>query len=261
MKIKPYIDRLNGSKEYKSFQKKHSDAFMIAGFFILDMETQKNLHQIDYYVPSEKKIAAFTLDGGVTMQMLDMMNNRMVPEKLDMQTNTDLDALHGILEDEMKNRSITDNINKIIAIIQTIDGKKVWNLNCVLSGMGILKAHVDDESQTVLKMEKSSIMDYVKKMPASLAHLKGMSGAPAAPGNPEAEESIEKESESELKQKIETLNKFEKEIEFEKDKIEGAIAKKKGKKGKKADAKSDKEDDAAEDKEPEDSKGEVAEEE
>lgn len=254
MKIKPYVDRLNGSKEYKSFQRKHSDAFMIAGFFILDLETQKNLHQIDYYVPAEKKIAAFTLDGGVTVQMLDMMNNRIVPEKLDMQTNIDLDALHGILEDEMKNRSITDEIKKIIAILQTVDGKKIWNLNCVLSGMGILKAHVDDESQTVLKMEKSSIMDYVKKMPASLAHLKGMPGAAGASGADGTEEPVGKESEKELKQKIDTLNKFEKEIEIEKAKIEGAIEKKKGKKGKKADAKSDKKDDE------EKSEGEVSEE-
>jgi predicted transcriptional regulator len=33
--------------------------------------------------------------------------------------------------------------------------------------MSIIKAHVDDESKTVLKMVKSSIMDYVKKMPGA----------------------------------------------------------------------------------------------
>jgi len=166
MKIKPYFERLSASKEYRDFQKEHSDSFMIAGFFILDFESGKSLHQIDYYVPSKKKIAAFTIDKGVVMQMLDMMNSKMTPEKLDIKTNIDLDALQGILEDEMKNRSITEEIKKIIAILQTVDGKKIWNLNCVLSGMNILKAHIDDDSQTVLKMEKSSIMDYIKRMPA-----------------------------------------------------------------------------------------------
>lgn len=223
MKIKPYIDRLNNSKEYKEFQKKYDDSFMIAGFFIIDLETQNNLHQIDYYVPSEKKIAAFTVDKGVTVQMLDMMNHKLVPEKLDIQTKIDLDALPGILEDEMKNRSITEEIKKIIAIVQTIDGKKIWNLNCVLSGMGILKAHVDDSSQTVLKMEKSSILDYVKKLP--MAGLKGMKGIPGA-GKAEG-----KESKEDAKKKIETLNKLEKEIEKEKQKYENEGAKK-GKKQK-----------------------------
>lgn len=220
MKIKPYVDRLNSSKEYKDFQKKYDDAFMMAGFFILDLETGNNLHQIDYYVPSEKKIAAFTLDRGVTMQMLNMINSHMIPEKLDIKTNIDLDALHGILEDEMKNRSITEEIKKIIAILQTVDGKKVWNLNCVLSGMGILKAHVDDESQTVLKMEKASILDYVKKMPAGLSALKGMPGA--------QEEGDEKgaESEKEMKDKLNTLNKLEEEIESEKKKTAEALDKK-----------------------------------
>ncbi len=214
MKIKPYVEKLSASPVYKDFQKKYADAFMIAGFFIIDLESGDNLHQIDYYVPSEKKIAAFTLDKGITMQMLDMMNNRLVPEKLDIKTNIDLDALHGILEDEMKNRSITEDIKKIIAILQTVDGKKVWNLNCVLSGMGILKAHIDDESQTVLKMEKASILDYVKKMPANMEALKKISGAGG------------EESEKQIKEKIKTLTKLEKEIETEKEKAEETLAKK-----------------------------------
>lgn len=218
MKIKPYVDRLNSSKAYQEFQKKYEDAFMIAGFFILDLETQNNLHQIDYYVPKEKKIAAFTVDNGVTMQMLDMMNSKLVPEKLDIQTNIDLDSLPGILEDEMKNRSITEEIKKIIAIVQTIEGKKIWNLNCVLSGMGILKAHVDDESKTVLKMEKSSIMDYLKKVPMNGLNLPGQKG----------EKTPDKKV---LVDKLKNLAKLEKEIEKEKKKYEEELKKPKEKTG------------------------------
>ena len=225
MKIKPYVDRLNSSKEYKDFQKKYGNAFMMAGFFIIDFETGNKLHQIDYYVPSEKKIAAFTLDGGVTMQMLNMINSHMIPEKLDIKTNIDLDALHGILEDEMKNRSITEEIKKIIAILQTVEGKKVWNLNCVLSGMGILKAHIDDESQTVLKMEKVSAFDYIKKMPANLSALKGIKGMPSSEG----EEEDGADSEKDVKDKLKTLNNLEEEIESEKKKIEEALNKKSSK--------------------------------
>lgn len=228
MKIKSYIEKLNNSEAYKKFEKQYSDSFMIAGFFILDFETSSTLHQIDYYVPSEKKIAAFTLDGKIAMQMLDMINHKIVPEKLDIKMNIDLDALHGILEDEMKNRSITEEIKKIIAIVQSIDGKKIWNLNCVLSGMGILKAHIDDESQTILKMEKASLLDYVKKMPVNPAHLKEMQGMPGME-NSESEEPKEesrKESKEDLKEKIKTLDKLDKEIEAEKRKTEEELAKK-----------------------------------
>jgi len=163
MKIAPYVNKLSDSSEFKGFQKEFKDAFMVAGFFIIDIEAGKNVHQIDYYVPSKKKVAAFTLDRHVTMQMLDLLNSK-TPEKLDLKTNIDLDQLYGILEDEMKNRNITENIKKIIAIIQNIGSKKIWNLSCVLSGMGILNAHVEDSSKTVLKMEKKNLLDFVQKM-------------------------------------------------------------------------------------------------
>ncbi len=203
MKIKPYIDKLNASKEYSEFQKKYSDSFMIAGFFILDFETGNNIHQIDYYIPSEKKIAAFTLDKGVTLQVLEMMG-RGKPEKLDIKTEIDLDAMKGILEDEMKNRSITEEIKKIIAVIQSIDGKKVWNINCILSGMEILKAHVEDESKTILKMEKSSIMDYMKKLPVSeLSKLQKQ----------------QPESKEDAMEKMKKLEELEQEIEKEKEEL------------------------------------------
>lgn len=210
MKIAPYVSKLNDSTEFKGFQKEHKDAFMVAGFFVIDMESGKNVHQIDYYVPSKKKIAAFTLDRHVTVQMLDLMNSK-VPEKLDLKTNTDLDQLHGILEDEMKNRSITEEIKKIIAILQNIDGKKIWNLSCVLSGMGILNAHVEDETRTVLKMEKKSLMDFVQKMSPEQYKAKMNAGKdePAAEENNneekmkklvDLEKAIEKEKETLLKE-------------------------------------------------------------
>lgn len=166
MKLNPYIQKLSNSQEYKSFQKKNSDAFLVAGFFVLDLETGQRLNQLDYYVPSKKKVAAFSLDKTITFQMLGLLGSK-VPDKLVDKTKIDLDALQGILEDEMKNRSITEEIRKIIAVVQSIDGKTIWNLNCILSGMSILNAHVDDDSETILKMERKSLMDIARTVPAS----------------------------------------------------------------------------------------------
>ena len=212
MKIGPYVEKLNNSSQYASFSKEHKDAFMVAGFFVLDFEAGQNLHQIDYYVPSEKKVAAFTLDHGVTMQMLGMLNNQ-IPEMLDLKTRTDLDALKGILQDEMKNRSITEEVKKVIAVIQSIQGKKIWSINCVLSGMSILRASIEDDTQTILKMEKSSLFDYIKKIPgAQLAKMQQKSAENATP------ESLEDE--------LKKLDKIEAEIENEKSEIKQQLEKK-----------------------------------
>jgi len=193
MKIKPYVEKLEQSEEYKNFKIKYPDSFLIAGFFVLDLEGGSNIHQIDFYVPSEKKIAAFTLDGEITIKLLETMNEK-IPEKLDLETKIDLDALQGILTDEMKNRGISEEIKKIIAVIQNIEGKRIWNLNCVLTGMEILKSHIEDDSKTVLKLERSSLIEIMKKMPQQPAMK--------APGSKE-----------EIKSEMEKLDKVEEEIE------------------------------------------------
>jgi hypothetical protein len=164
MKIQPYLNKLQTSTKYKEFSQKHKDAFLVAGFFVIDYETGRNIHQIDYYVPSQRKFAAFTLDKSIELQLLNTMDHK-IPQEMNERPTTDLDALQGIITDEMKNRSITQQIKKMIAIIQNVKGKNVWNVNCVLSGMDILRVHVEDSSRTVLKMEKSSLLDYIKKLP------------------------------------------------------------------------------------------------
>jgi len=200
MKIQPYVEKLNSSEEYKKFAEEHKDAYMVAGFFILDLEMGQNIHQIDYYLPSEKKVAAFSLDGEVSVKILEALTKK-IPEKLDIQTKIDLDELQGILEDEMKNRSMTEEIKKIIAVLQVIEGKKIWNLNCILSGMSLLRAHVEDKSKTILLMEKSSLMDLMKKVPMHELRMGG-------------------KSEGDAREKIKKLAKLEEAIEKEKKKLE-----------------------------------------
>ncbi len=211
MKIQPYIEKLQSSKEYSGLLKDHKDAFLVAGFFVLDFETGQNLHQIDYYLPTEKKVAAFTLDKQIELKILETINDK-VPEKLNIKTKVDLDAIKGILEDEMKNRSITEEIRKIIAVIQSLEGRKIWVLSCILSGMEILKAHVDDESQTVLSMEKSSVLDYVKKVPLQALPI-----------------SQKAMSKDDIAKQIEQLDKLKKQLELEKEKLPNGKGNKSGK--------------------------------
>jgi len=126
MKIEPYVKKLKGSREFKDFKAKYPDSFMAAGFFVLDLEAGNNVHQIDFYIPSEKKFAAFNLDSGVEVKLMDSMGGK-VPKELGMDTRLDLDTLAGILSDEMHNRGISEEIRKIIAVVQNIHGKKIMS--------------------------------------------------------------------------------------------------------------------------------------
>lgn len=67
----------------------------------------------------------------------------------------------------MKNRTVTQEIKKIIAVIQSREGKKTWVLNCITDSLGILKVHIDDDNASILEFEKASLMDFMKMVPKS----------------------------------------------------------------------------------------------
>jgi len=163
MKFEHYIKKLQESEEYKKFSKKYKKEYLCAGFFVLDYETGKNMHQIDYCLPNGK-IATFFLDDGVKLKISKQTIKKELPE-IKAEIKTDLDALKGIVEDEMKNRTVTEKIKKIIAILHIMDNKVIWNLQCILDGLTLLNVHVDDTDKTVLKFEKHSLMELIKSAP------------------------------------------------------------------------------------------------
>lgn len=170
MKFDHYLKKVHSSNTFKKFKSKNPKAYLCAGFFVFDFETGRDIHQIDYML-KDKKIATFALDNGVKINI----SNLPIPKKLDEikgDIKTDLEALKGIVEDEMKNRTITDDLKKMIAVLQVMDGKRVWNLNCITNGLNVLQIHIDDEDQTILKFMKYSILDFVKTMPAPAPKVK-----------------------------------------------------------------------------------------
>ncbi len=163
MKIQPYFEKLNESKKFQNFKSKNPKAFFSAGFFVLDFVEKKNLHQLDYYLPEEKKMTTFMLDGNVEMKKSEI-SGKGTPKEIQGDIKLDLDILKGIVEDEMKNHTITHKLHKIVAIIQNLNGKLIWNLNCITSDMGIIKVHIDDATHSVLKFEPLNLFDIVKKL-------------------------------------------------------------------------------------------------
>jgi len=166
MKFEHYLNKLHESKEFKNFKSKHKKSRLCAGFFVLDYETGKNMHQLDYILPNGK-IATFFLDEGVKMKISEQALKKELPE-LKSEIKTDLDALKGIVEDEMKNRTVTEKVKKIIAILHILDNKPVWNLQCILDGLSLLNVHVNDADKSILKFEKHSLMEFIKPALSSM---------------------------------------------------------------------------------------------
>jgi len=91
---------------------------------------------------------------------INLLEKDLAKEKI----NIDLDILKGLVEDEMKNQTVTKKLQKIIAVVQNTDDCLVWNLNCITTDMGIIKVHIDDKTHSILKFEQVSLFDVVKKI-------------------------------------------------------------------------------------------------
>ena len=164
MKIEPYFQKLNESNVFKKFKEKNPKAYLSAGFFVIDFEDNKNIHQIDYFNPENSKMTTFILDGNEVEEKDSESANTLVPSEIKQKINIDLDILKGMVEDEMKNRTITNKIQKIIAVVQNIDGKLIWNLNCITTDMGIMKVHIEDDSHSIIKFDKVNLFEAVRKL-------------------------------------------------------------------------------------------------
>lgn len=165
MNFSSTLEAIEKSKEFKEFEKEHKDAYLCAGFFILDFEQNINQQQLDYslkdgkiftFVLSENEIAvneAETIEGK-KQKMLELSKEIKV----------DLENLKEIAEKRMEKEGIRTKINKIIAILQVNEDKQIWNLTCMTEGLGILQVHIDSSSGEILKFEKRSLFDFVKKV-------------------------------------------------------------------------------------------------
>ncbi|MEK6925822.1 MAG: hypothetical protein AABW50_00945 [Nanoarchaeota archaeon] len=167
MKPHDYLVKLKKSQTFTDFMKEDPNAYLCSLFFIRDFEEKVNDTQVDFYSPKSKKIVSFKVDKKVERVALDkkaenLKHEKFVPKRINEKTNLDIDKLKDVLLDEMHNRGITDDIKKMLIIFHNLDERDVWNSTCFLRGMGLLQAHVEDKSESVLFMEKKSFFDMIR---------------------------------------------------------------------------------------------------
>lgn len=167
MKTQHYLEKLEKSEDFKKFIKSDPKAYLCSIFFVRDFEENHNETQIDFYSPKTKKITSFKVDGKVEKSPLDkkaetLLHKIFVPTKIEPDIKLEIDKIKPIIMDDMHNRGLTDTINKVLVILQNIDDRNIWNCTCFLKGMGLLQAHVEDSSASVLFMDKKSFFDMIK---------------------------------------------------------------------------------------------------
>lgn len=160
MNFKEAFKKLEASSEFKDFKKQNPSAYLCAGFFILDFESQQNTQQIDFQ--SGEKIATFSLADEISMKMEETADKKKIPS-IKPEIKVDLGEVQEIVKKETEKNKIISKMNKIIAVLQDHEGRQIWNLTCIFSSFAILRLHVDSFTGKILKSEKANMFDLVQK--------------------------------------------------------------------------------------------------
>jgi hypothetical protein len=158
--------------------------YLCSVFFLRDFDEGNNETQVDFYSPLKKNMISFKVDKKVerveNKHAKTITNKKLVPQPLPENIKMDIDEMKSTVLDEMHNRDMTYEIEKVLAFLNMTDGTPVWNCTVFLKGLGLIQAHIEDKSASVLFMEKKSLFDLIK-FSGGAPGMPGMMGAPEKP--------------------------------------------------------------------------------
>ncbi len=160
MKIRDMHDYIKNTKQFQEFINGSPDACFGAGFFIIDFQNPNaNEEQLDYYIPSTKRIASFKLSGEFKI------SEQLVEKPLDEidinEVKLSIDDIIEIVKAEMNKREIAVGMQKIIAVLQKINLEVIWSISAILTSSDFAKIRIRDIDASVAKFEKINLMSLI----------------------------------------------------------------------------------------------------
>lgn len=151
MKFKDLFEELKTKECYTEFSGKYPDAHLSAGFFILSTEEKEgDKVQIDFFIPSEKKIASFEYPFNSVQVHEDEIAESKEITNLDIKV--DIMDLFGFAEEKTSKK-----FNKVIAILKD----DIWNVTC-LRGLDMQRLKFCPYSGDVQSEETGLLSDFIK---------------------------------------------------------------------------------------------------
>ena len=151
MNFKEALVNLRKSREYKIFKEKNKEAYLTAGFIVIEKGKQEPW-QIDFYDQKKDNITSFNLKEKIEEKTDKVF--RKGDEKVDKLKEQDVkitlkEALKKV--DELKEREYKEGkCEKTIAIIQSINKKTLWNITEITNNFNILNIKITAKDGKVI---------------------------------------------------------------------------------------------------------------
>ena len=158
-------ETITQSKIFQNFKKENPKAELVAGFFILDFLSNDTKNSLDYKIDSKIFTFSLNLQDEITMTEDKLIEQPGLPvlTKISPNIKIDLDEIPSIAEKSAIENNITAKFQKIIAVLQNHEEQEIWNLTCMLDGLIILNILINSDTGQIIKFERKSMMDFIKK--------------------------------------------------------------------------------------------------
>jgi len=165
MKIKEPIERLESNQEFKEWEKFNPKSYLVHIFKLVD-ELNKNIWQIGYY----------NENGTITSFILEESEIKIIPEekifqekkrkvkKLELsEIKIDIEEALKIALDFQTKEYKGNNPQKIMLILQNIDGKVLYNITYITINFNALNMRIDPIEGKVVHHDLSPFVKFSGK--------------------------------------------------------------------------------------------------
>lgn len=159
MKAVDFLNKLEGKDFFKEFKEKYVDFYLCAFFCILNKdEKQGDKINIDFFVPSEKKVA-FSESPFSEISFSEHQENKEFKKLTDLKKlKIDLEDLWDEVERVKNEKKLTHNTGKIMGVL-TAD---CWNLTCFSNGLDLLRIKLNPFTKEIIETKQESLNDMIK---------------------------------------------------------------------------------------------------
>ncbi len=163
MNFQFYREKLEDSEKYKDFVKKNPSAYPCSCLFILDREHkgEGNKVHFDFWLPEEKKMNSFRVDGDVQLLPVESFDTRDF-EKISFEHEFNMEDFEEMILKKLGEEKINGNIQKLLFSLQRLDGKDFLITTGFLNSLGLIKLTISIDENKIIDFKKMSFFDMMK---------------------------------------------------------------------------------------------------
>ena len=158
-KVKEEKLKLEKTKEFLKFKRVYPKSYFYSAFSMYE-NMEDMAWQMNYYDPETEKITTFELNDGIKITI----NSKLFQKVKEKPKELDLDKVKINLKDAISiinklrdDKYKDEHENKVIAILQNIENKQVWNITYITSELRLLNVRIDSNNGNIIHEKFESI--------------------------------------------------------------------------------------------------------